>query len=111
MAVFTSHLGARGSVAGDEPLVVSEHGTPLRPAAQRRILRRLARRAGLSGRTCPYGLRRAAARGFADRGAPICFVSALLGHADVATTLRFYYGPADGENLMSLVERLGERKH
>jgi site-specific recombinase XerD len=111
LAAFTGHLARRGAPDPHERLVLSESGTPLRPAAQRRILRRLARRAGLGGRTCPYGLRRAAARGFADRGAPIGFVAALLGHAGVGTTLRFYYGPADGEDLLHLVDRLGERKH
>jgi site-specific recombinase XerD len=88
----------------DDPLVQDERGGAMRPVQQWRRLRTLARAAGLSGRTCPYGLRKAAARGFADRGAPLAHVAALLGHRQTGTTLRYYYGPADGDDLLAFVE-------
>lgn len=66
------------------------YGAPLTPQAVNRLLKRLARSAGVSGRTNPHAFRHAFARRLLDHGADLGTVSTLMGHSDVNTTHEYY---------------------
>jgi integrase len=70
-------------------MFVSEAGTPIDPANLRRLVRNVAKEAGV-GHVTPYMLRHTAASLLVDAQTPIERVSDLLGHADSRTTERYY---------------------
>jgi site-specific recombinase XerD len=61
-------------------------GTPIDASYLRRLLPRLARRAGISKRCYMHGLRHAFASELEAEGAPLSAIRDLLGHANLATT-------------------------
>jgi len=73
------------------PLIfVGVHGRPLTTGGIYQVLKRLARRAGVTGRFNPHAFRHGFARGAIQRGANPRELQEILGHEDVRTTLTFY---------------------
>lgn len=62
----------------------------LSPSGLRGILKRMARRAGVTGRVNPHSFRHGFAREYLDAGGDLATLSKLLGHRDVSTTLAHY---------------------
>ena len=54
------------------------------------MLRRMGKRAGVSGRVNPHAFRHAFAREFMLNGGDIGTVSQILGHTQIAVTKQFY---------------------
>lgn len=73
----------------DVPVVPGHDGRPLSHDAAHRIVKRAARRAGLSGAVSAHWLRHAHASHALDNNAPVHVVQATLGHASLATTTRY----------------------
>lgn len=61
-------------------------GQPLDSSYARRLLPRLARKAGISKRTHPHCLRHSHATGLVERGVALHLISQQLGHSSAATT-------------------------
>jgi site-specific recombinase XerD len=87
-AALDEHIAARGDVRPDQPLVASETGGALTPAAVRRIVRKLGRKAGLASRVAPYSCRKAVVRAATDRGLPITIVARAAGTTPVLGAFR-----------------------
>jgi len=88
------------------PLVPGPDGRPMTRFDAYRIIKRVARRAGLtkiiSPKISPHWLRHSHATHALDRGAPIQQVQATLGHASIATTARYLHvrpGKSSGDVL------------
>lgn len=69
-----------------EILLVSRKGTKFDPSTIQRIVRELAKEAGISKRVTPHVLRHTFATAILRNGGDIRFIQQLLGHASVATT-------------------------
>ena len=84
-------------------------GEPLSPSVLTTRLRKLMRRAGITGRPPSHGWRHTAATLLIDSGANIKTVQTRLGHATAAFTLQTYVHPVDdrdeaaGEHLATLL--------
>ncbi|WP_299030015.1 tyrosine-type recombinase/integrase [uncultured Thermanaerothrix sp.] len=90
------YLRVRPDNASDY-LFISKRGGHLTPHAIYQLLRRLARKAGITGRFNPHAFRHGWARGALRNGADLGTVSDILGHSSVEVTKRFYARWADGE--------------
>jgi site-specific recombinase XerD len=103
-----AHLAARDDLAGDRlpapaggagarprrPLVVTASGARLDRGAVWRLLRRLARAAGIPVKMSPHVLRHTCATLARDAGARLEDIQDQLGHADARTTRRYDHGGA-----------------
>jgi len=74
----------------DDAVIAARDGTPIRPRALHRLVRRAARRIGLAA-VSPHWLRHAHASHALDRGAPVHVVQQGLGHASLNTTTRYLH--------------------
>ncbi|MFO0838882.1 MAG: tyrosine recombinase [Phycisphaerae bacterium] len=74
------------SVAATLPLFFSRTGGSIERTAVWRLVRREARRRGISGKVSPHTLRHSFATHLLEGGADLRVVQELLGHASVATT-------------------------
>lgn len=90
----------------DAPLVPGPNGGPMTRFDAYRIVKRVAKRAGLvkeiSPKVSPHWLRHSHATHALDRGAPIQQVQATLGHASIETTARYLHirpGRSSGDAL------------
>lgn len=63
-----------------------EPGKPLDPSYVRRLLPKLAERAGIDKRVHAHGLRHSHAHGLVERGVALHLIAGQLGHASTATT-------------------------
>jgi site-specific recombinase XerD len=102
------YLAARRDLAGDRlpvpvggagarprrPLVVTASGARLDRGAVRRLLRRLAKTAGIPVKMSPHVLRHTCATLARDAGARLEDIQDQLGHADARTTRRYDHGGA-----------------
>jgi integrase/recombinase XerD len=77
--------------ASPAPLILDAAGAPLDRHDVRRMLRRLARAAGIPRPTTvgPHSLRASAITDLIDHGRPATEVQAMAGHADLRTTMRY----------------------
>jgi len=106
------HLGAvnkealRRGWGAPEWLFPNESGRPLDIAKVARVFHLASKRAGLPHFRL-YDLRHTYASLLLAGGAPITYVSAQLGHANPATTLRYYakWIPSQGQRWVDLLER------
>lgn len=67
-----------------------ETGKPLTVSGLRLLLKRLGRRAGVTGRINPHSFRHSFAREYLRAGGDLSTLSRLMGHADVTTTVHHY---------------------
>jgi integrase/recombinase XerC len=91
-------------VSGASVLFLSRSGNPLSARDVRRVVARLARRAGIEGRVTPHVLRHTFATRVLEMGADLATVAAILGHESIATTSRYLH-PSEA-HLVEAVERL-----
>ena len=86
-------------------VVVSKVGTPLEPRCMNRLFNALVKQSGLP-RATPHFMRHIAATVLKDLGTPDKDIQLILGHADIATTIRYYqHGTPDTQHeAMSAVE-------
>lgn len=92
---LSDYLGSRRS--GPVFLDDRRRGKPLQSGGIYQVIKRLARRAGVSGRWNPHAWRHGAARGWLKAGANLAQVSQMLGHSDVSVTVKFYGAFVDEE--------------
>ena len=64
---------------------------------------RMARRCGIP-QFGPHALRHYFATTLIDKGAPLAAVSRILGHADIRTTVAYYYHPGDLPDVVALLD-------
>jgi len=88
------------------PVFCSVHGNRLTAAYVRRLLPRLARRAGIAKRVHAHGLRHTHAAELRAEGFDIGIISKQLGHASIATTARYL----DHIAPWAVVEAVGRRE-
>lgn len=77
-------------------------GQPLDPSYVRRLLPKLADRAGIEKRVHPHGLRHSHATGLVERGAALHVIAGQLGHASTATTDAYLAKIAPAQRLEAL---------
>lgn len=94
-AALKSYLDERLADSGEQ-LFIGLRG-PLTPAGVYQLLKRLARRAGVTGRFNPHSMRHAWARQALKKSGDLKAVSQILGHSSVAVTAQFYAYYLDGE--------------
>ena len=87
LALIEVWLSVRPGGAG--PLFCNLGGGRLLPSYVRGMLPRMARRASISKRCHPHGLRHSCAAEMAGEGVPVHMISKVLGHANVAVTSRY----------------------
>jgi integrase/recombinase XerD len=74
----------------DVVFVSKRNGEALMPSGVYQVLKRLAKRTGVTGRFNPHAFRHNRAREAMNNGATLADVEQILGHSDGATTMRFY---------------------
>ncbi len=82
-------MRARWGINGRAPLVCTLTGKPVASAYVRALMKRLQRRAGITKRVHPHGLRHTHAAELAFEGQPMNLIQAQLGHSSLATTSRY----------------------
>lgn len=80
-----------------EFLFCTREGKQLKHSGLRQILRRLASKAGVTGRFNPHSFRHFAAREYLTNGGDLATAARLLGHQDVSTTAHYYAVHSDDE--------------
>lgn len=90
-AMLDAYLAGRGAEADSGPLFVTTSGARIDRHVVFRLVRRLAREAGIPGwaRLSPHSLRHAFATSARDEGVPLEDVQDAMGHADPRTTRRY----------------------
>ncbi|GCD53054.1 tyrosine-type recombinase/integrase [Acetobacter pasteurianus] len=87
--LFKELMALRVDSGPDAPVIPGHDGCSLSKDAAHRVVKRAARRAGLSSRVSAHWLRHAHASHALDNNAPAHVVCATLGHASLATTTRY----------------------
>jgi integrase len=89
--MLDAYLAERGAEADSGPLFVTTSGARIDRHVVFRLVRRLAREAGIPGwaRLSPHSLRHAFATSARDEGVPLEDVQDAMGHADPRTTRRY----------------------
>lgn len=80
---------AAAGINSRAPVFCTLKGKPIKSAYVRKLLPRLARKAGIDKRVHAHGLRHTHAFELASEGTPLHVIQAQLGHASVATTDRY----------------------
>lgn len=75
---------------GEHVFCHASEGTQLTNSGVNEVLKRLKRRAGVRGRVNPHSFRHNFARQYILNGGNIVFLSQLMGHADINTTIAYY---------------------
>lgn len=81
-----AYLARRGPLPAEAPLLLSGQDRAPSEGSLRKVLRDLARAAGIDRRITPHMLRHSAATLLLEAGVDTRFVQRLLGHASIATT-------------------------
>ena len=97
--LWTDIMTFRNNTADPLPLFLSRKGGHLRPAQVWCIVKKAAKRAGISKAVSPHWMRHAHCSHSLDRGASIALVSATVGHSSIATTGRYLHArPSDSSS-------------
>ncbi|MCA9100227.1 MAG: site-specific tyrosine recombinase XerD [Planctomycetales bacterium] len=99
-------LAAKASPAPDW-LLLSRRGKQLRREAIWTLVKKYARRAGVSAEVSPHSLRHSFATHMLSGGADLRLVQEMLGHASIATTQRYTH--VDSDRLKSIHSRFHPR--
>lgn len=85
------HLAARPNATADEWLFPTSGGKPMDEPAAFRLVRRVAKAAGIAGwdKLSPHSLRHSYATTLLDKGVPLADVQDAMGHADPRTTRKY----------------------
>jgi len=94
MELLGQYLRDRDGAPDDWLFVTLRHGHQLQTQDIRKLVRVVAKRAGIPGRIWPHLLRHSLATAMLDRGANLYAIQALLGHAQLSTTLEYYLHPS-----------------
>ena len=94
MEVLGEYLRARNASPEDWLFVTCRHGHQLQTQDVRKLVRVVAKRAGIPGRIWPHLLRHSLATAMLDRGANVYAIQSQLGHAWLSTTMEFYLHPS-----------------
>jgi len=92
-------------LSGRRPVFCTLAGEPLDSSYVRRLLPRLAAKAGVEKRVHPHGLRHAHAAELAAEGVPVNVVQQQLGHGSLATTDRYLRHIAPAERVAAMRAR------
>ena len=103
-AVTTSLLTLRGDAGANDPVFATRTGERLKQRAIGYMLKRTAKRAGISEAVSPHWLRHAHGSHALDRGATLAEVQSTLGHANVATTSGYLRARPDTSSGLKLDE-------
>jgi len=90
-SVWRKLMAIRGDAGDERPIFVSRKRGHLVPSQVWRIVKKAAKRAGITKAVSTHWLRHGHASHALDRGAPISLVQATLGHASIATTGRYLH--------------------
>jgi site-specific recombinase XerD len=104
-SVSKSLLGLKGGVPGPgDPVFVSRHRVPMSTRNVVALVKRSARRAGLSQSISPHWLRHAHGSHALDNGATLAEVQETLGHANVSTTSGYLHARPNSSSGLKLDE-------
>ncbi len=106
-AELTTWLRARDKlgVNGHAPIFCTLRGGKINPAQMREKLPRLAKKAGITKRVHPHGLRHTGASEMVEEGISLTDIQGQLGHSSAATTDRYLHSL----NPAARAERLRQR--
>ncbi|CAN1721396.1 integrase/recombinase XerD [Hyphomicrobium sp. 1Nfss2.1] len=100
--VSRSLIELRGASSPTDAVFTARHGGALTERAVHAMIKRAAKRAGVSPGVSPHWLRHAHGSHALDRGATIAEVQTTLGHANVATTSGYLHARPDSSSGLRL---------
>ncbi|MCZ6691934.1 MAG: tyrosine-type recombinase/integrase [Planctomycetota bacterium] len=106
VAVIERWIDARANLGlNGGPVFSTLTGGELATSYIRKLLPRLARKAGVERRMHPHALRHAHAVELAREGIPVVIIMRQLGHASLATTTRYLAGLSPEETIQAIRKR------